>query len=116
MTHKHPTPRIDERLERLLEVERHIERRIQAAEGAARERAARAREAAARVDEERSAHLEREAARQEREELERHADELSRIAGEARARVAALEAVTEETVDALARRALARAIGDGGGP
>jgi hypothetical protein len=111
MTHKPPAPRIDERLERLLEVERQIERRIRAAEAAGRERVARAREVFERSDGHRAAALEKQAKEQERADLEAHAATLANIAAEADVRTRALDAVPDETVDRLARRALAIAIG-----
>ncbi len=105
----------DERLARLLEVERRLEARVRAAEDAGKARIAAAREQARRAEQERDAGLETAARAEEGVELERHAAELRKIATEAGARVARLAAVPQSEVDRLASLAVATVLAREGG-
>jgi hypothetical protein len=107
----HPTgPDADRRLTTLLEVEQHLERRMREREARAAERIAAAREAlaAARTsipdvsDEDRASAAADEAA---------HRAAVDAITAESEVAIAAVARVSDEVIDVLARRALARALG-----
>ncbi len=98
-----------DRLAQLLAIERRLEERIREAERAARARVEQARKAleSAGRDEE----IERLAREQEREDLEQHASELRRIEQERAATIARLSELTDDTIEALARKVYARVAG-----
>lgn len=110
MAHPPEATRIDERLARLLEVERSLEARVRAAEAAATARVAEAREAARHAE---RGDLETAARTEEKEDLDCHAAEQSQIAQESAARIARLSAVTDAVVDWLARRTVAAVLARG---
>lgn len=112
---KHKAAGADDRLERLLEVERRLEARVRAAEDEARTSVEAARAAAEHVDGADRADVEAAALAAERADLERHAEELARIVEAGAARVAALRAVSDADVLRLAVRALAIVAGTEGG-
>jgi hypothetical protein len=97
----------DERLARLLDVERRLESAAREAETAARSRVAAAREAAQRARLERSTGLESSARTEERLDLDHHAAALREIAQESAARVARLSAIAGDALEGLARHAVA---------
>ena len=105
----------DDRLERLLEVERRLEARVHAAEAEARASVEAARAAAQTVDGADQADVEAAALAAERADLERHAGELARIVDEGGARVTALRAVSDAEILRLATKALAIVAGTEGG-
>lgn len=114
---KQPTEhRMDERLVVLLEVEQKLEVRVQQREAAARQKLEAARAALLAVQEGKNLDLEEAAEAEARADQTAHATALAVIAAEHRAVLATFEQVTDEVVERLARRALARAVGAPGGP
>ena len=107
-------PHADEKLERLLDVERRLEQRVRDAEREARERVDEARAASDKAAADGRAQLEATAREEERADLERHAREVERIDASSVARVRALAELSDAYVDRLARGALARLAADGG--
>jgi len=114
MTHPSEGTRVDERLERLLQVERDLEARVRSADEAALAEVAAAREAAQRAERERGGSLEAAERADEEADLEQHAVKLRQITEESAARVARLAGTSESVVDELARRAVATVLGRGG--
>lgn len=112
---KHKAAGADDRLERLLEVERRLEARVHAAEAEARASVEAARAAAQEVDGADQADVEAAALAAERVDLERHTVEVARIVDEGAARVTALRAVSDADVLRLATKALAIVAGTEGG-
>lgn len=110
MTRKTPEQPIDQRLERLLQIEHRLEEKIRAAEAeaVARVESARAEVDAARQRE--AAALEVATLEQERADLEAHAATLERIAAESAAAKKTLTSISDVVVERLAREAIARAI------
>jgi hypothetical protein len=107
-----PAPeRVDDRLTRLLDVERRLELRVQAAERDARERLEAVRAAAQRTSELRMAELQEAARQQEQADLDRHAAELARVEAEGAEHLRRLSSLSDETVERLAARVYARVIG-----
>lgn len=106
---------IDERLRQLLAVERGLQERVRNAETDAAERVEAARREAER--EETVAHRQQTAADDEHARAERADHELALAAlhHQHAAALRAIEGVSDERIDELARRALARAIDAGGG-
>jgi vacuolar-type H+-ATPase subunit H len=115
MTHVPADEPLDERLGQLLEVEQRLQRQVDAARLEADRRVAEARaeserrkatthEALARADEE-QAGLDRDA----------HTQALAAIDAAHRATVTSITSVPDADIDALARRAVARAVGAGEG-
>ena len=107
MSHRPQVTRIDDRLARLLEVERRLEARVRDAEEAARAQVSAAHERAHRAQEDHGAELDAATRAEENEDLGRHAAELRRIAEEGAACVARLSAVPDPEIDRLATRAVA---------
>jgi len=114
MAHHPEAEPVDERLARLLEVERRLEARVADAEGRATARVAAARDAAQRGKGARGAPLDEALRSEQAEELDRHEAELARIRQECASRVAHLAALPESFVDTLARRAVAGVVESGG--
>lgn len=108
-----PDTRIDERLARLLEVERRVEARVRVAEEGARARVEAAREASSRAEAAGREALEAACALEEREDRARHAETMRRLAAEGEASLAGLSTPTRERVERLARRALALVVAAG---
>jgi hypothetical protein len=104
-------PRMDEGLTRLLEVERGLEARVRDAEAAARSRIDAARESARRAAQQRGSDFEAVARAEEKADLERHAAALRDIGAERDARLALLAGISGETLETLARRAVAIVLG-----
>ncbi|MCC7380292.1 MAG: hypothetical protein IT384_00570 [Deltaproteobacteria bacterium] len=111
MTRKTSEQPIDQRLERLLEIEHRLEEtiRVAEAEAAARVASARADVDAARQRE--ATALEVATLEQERADLETHAAALERIAADSAAAQKTLTAIPDAVIERLAREAIARAIG-----
>ncbi len=107
-------PTIDVGLERLLDAERSVERRIEEARRAAAARVAAARDDATRVAGEAGERLEAAVREEEKIDRERHAEEARRISTETQARVGALARVSDEALDRLARKLVARVVDAGG--
>jgi multidrug resistance efflux pump len=107
MPHPHEATDTDERLARLLEIERRLEARVRDAEEQARARVDGARNAAQQAKPDDSALLEATARTEEDAELARHAAELARIAAEGAAHVARLSSIPGTTIERLALRAIA---------
>jgi uncharacterized membrane protein YqiK len=106
MIHPPQAKPTDERLARLLQVERDLEARAKAAEVAARAEIAAAQERARRIELDGHADLEAQARAEETADLQAHAEQLRRIAEEGAARVAHLSAIPAEVVERLAVRAV----------
>jgi hypothetical protein len=100
-------PHTDDRLARLLDVERRLETRVRQAEASAVARVAAAREAAQRAGQARGADFEANALAEEQDDLQRHAAALRDIATESAARIAHLSAITGADLERLALRAVA---------
>jgi hypothetical protein len=113
MDHPSAGERIDEKLARLLEVERGLEARVRETEVAAAARVAEAREAARGVERDRETDVEATARAEADVDIERGATERRRIAEEGAARVALLSTVPESVLDRLARRAVAAVLANG---
>lgn len=107
-------PPLDERLARLLEVERRIEARLREAEEGARRRVDEARAASGRAAEQAQSEIDAAARDEEQADLERHAAELLRVETESAARVRALSALPEAVVEGLARDVVAAVVAGGG--
>lgn len=116
MAHPPVPERIDERLAALLETEQRLEARYRDAEAACR---AKLEQARATVVQARDAGLQSVAAvvlEEERQELAAHEAALRALADERALWLSKLSALTEEQLDRLARKALARAIATGSPP
>jgi hypothetical protein len=107
MDHRSEGARVDEKLARLLEVERGLEARVREAEEAAAARVAAARKDALGVEGDRETDVEATARAEAAADVERNGVERRRIEEEGAARVALLAAVPGAVVDRLARRAVA---------
>jgi membrane protein involved in colicin uptake len=98
--------RIDERLARLLEVERRVEAQVRAAEQEARARVAAARAAVRRADDDGREALEAAWALEDAEARARHAETMRRLEAEGEASLAGLATPSPERIERLAWRAL----------
>lgn len=112
MADRAEAPRVDERLTRLLEVERRLEARVRDAEAAARSGVEAARAAAAQVAHERGKDFDVQARSEEAADVERHAAALRDIAAERDARLALLAGISGERLEGLALRAVAIVLGE----
>ena len=109
---KQPTEhRMDERLAVLLEVEQKLEARVQQREAATREKLEAARAALLAAQEGKSLDLEEAAEAEARADEAAHAAALAVVTSEQQAALARFENVSDEVVEQLARRVLARAVG-----
>lgn len=114
MAHQPLPPPVDERLTTLLEIEQRLEARFKEAETEARTRVEVARAAVERARQAGLEELEAQAAAEARDDAAAHELALRRVEEERNAALTRLTTVSDEQVDALARRAVARAVGDGG--
>lgn len=114
-----PATPIDERLASLLETEQRLEARLREAEVAAAARLKTAREALLHAEEEALAALDEQVAKEEQEDAAAHEAALRAIEAERNAALTRLGSVTDDEIDRLARKVLARIIahdGKGGAP
>lgn len=98
--------RIDERLARLLEVERRVEARVRAAEQEARARVATAQEAVRRAGDDGREALEAAWVLEDAQARACHAETMRRLETEGEASLVGLAAPSPERIERLARRAL----------
>ena len=107
---------VDDRLARLLEVERDLEARVREAESAARARVEAVRQAATLGSARRLAEIHEAAQEEERADGERHAAELANIEAEAAAELRRLSSLTDEIIERLALRVYAHVVKGEGPP
>lgn len=116
MAQQPPPERIDERLTALLETEQRLETRFREAESVCRGRLEAAHAEVARAKDAALAAVGTAALEEERSDLAAHDAALRAVTEEHVGWLAKLSAVSDDEIDRLARKALARALATGGAP